>query len=469
MKRAFALVAMFISLSDSAVAQQRVQFPYEAKVVSDGVYVRSGAGDPDRYYPTQKVEKDAVVTVLRHDPGGWFMIEPPKGSFSWVPERFINRLSDAEGEVKEEDVVAWVGSEFGDECSVWQCRLKTGQKVKILERRQLETQSGPQMMLKIEPPARERRWIPGNSVVPVDDTVRQQMNSDPYQVPGNAKRPDGAAVTPSESAGHRTAMRGGVEDVPAIGPSSQLEHLQKMNQEKRQLAEIDRRFREMVLQDVGTWDLDSIEGEYRGLQQVATWKPISGQIDMRYPAIERYRRRMSKLMEMKQLTSQTEAVDAQLLARHSNSMMFQPPALSSPGPESMTAPGQAPQLAQAFEQFLQRDVSNIANKQPAPNVSEAMPVTEPSQASNVIMPGSPQNQYIGAGIVQRVADATPGSTGYVLAAPSGKILADLKAGGNVNLETFVGQQVGIQGSRWSEKEKRDVIEVSNLEPVRLRQ
>ncbi|MFN9721507.1 MAG: hypothetical protein ACK58L_22640, partial [Planctomycetota bacterium] len=301
--------------------------------------------------------------------------------------------------------------------------------------------------------------------VPVDDAVRQQMNSDPYQVPGNARRTEGAAVTPDESAGNRTSLRGGVEDVPAIGPSSQLAHLQQKNLEQSQLAEIDRRFREMVLQDVSTWDLDAIESEYRNLQQVATWKPISGQIDMRYPALERYRRRMSKLLEMKQLTSQTEAMDAQLLARNPGAMMLQP-SLSSPGPESMVAPGQAPQLAEAFEQFLQRDVSNIADGQPDPNVSEAMPVTDPSQASNVLLPGSPQNQFIGAGIVQRVAD---GGSGYVLMAPSGRILADLKAAGNVDLDRFVGQQVGIQGSRWSEKEKRDVIEVSNLEAVRLRQ
>ncbi len=465
MMRIFTSVVIVLSLTENLFAQERVQFPYEAKVVSEGAYIRSGAGDPDRYYPTQKIEKDTVVTVLRHDPGGWFMIEPPKGSFSWVPERYVNKLSESEGEVKDEDVVAWVGSEFGDECSVWQCRLKTGQKVTILDRRQLETSSGPQMMFKIAPPPRERRWIPGNAVVPVDDAIRQQLNNDPYQVPGNAKRPEGAAVTPQESAGNRTAMRGGVEDVPPIGPSSQLAHLQQKNREQSQLAAIDGRFREMVLQDVSTWDLDSIEGEYRNLQQIATWKPISGQIDMRYPAIERYRRQMSKLLEMKQLTSKTEAMDAQLLARNPRAMMYQP-SLSSPGPESMAAPGQAPQLADAFEQFLQRDVSNIANQQPEPNVSEAMPVTEPSQAANVLKPGSPQNQYIGAGIVQKDAD---GGTGYVLMAPGGKILADLKPTGNVNLDRFIGQQVGVQGSRWSEKEKRDVIEVSNLETVRLRQ
>jgi hypothetical protein len=38
----------------------------------------------------------------------------------------------------------------------------------------------------------------------------------------------------------------------------------------------------------------------------------------------------------------------------------------------------------------------------------------------------------------------------------------------VQFENHLGQQVGVQGSRWSEKEKRDIIEVNALERVRLR-
>jgi hypothetical protein len=73
----------------------------------------------------------------------------------------------------------------------------------------------------------------------------------------------------------------------------------------------------------------------------------------------------------------------------------------------------------------------------------------------VIAPGSPQNRFVGAGIVQKVGEGEAGGSGYVLMAPSGKILADLKPTGNVRLEDFagVGQQVGVQGSRWSEKEE----------------
>ena len=158
--RALAIVTFLISvLSSQFAAAQIKSFPYDAKVVVDEVFVRSGAGDS--YYPTQKLPRETVVTVHRHDPGGWYMIDPPQGSFSWIPERYVKRLNDTEGEVAEESVIAFVGSEFGDEASVFQRRLKTGEKISIMGQRQIVTSSGPQSMLQIAPPTRERRWIPG--------------------------------------------------------------------------------------------------------------------------------------------------------------------------------------------------------------------------------------------------------------------------------------------------------------------
>lgn len=480
MLRAFATVVLnpitliccaFVSATAEA---QSTDFPYEARVVAEETYARSGAGEA--YYPTQRLPRESIVIVHRHDPGGWYSIEPPEGSFSWIPERFVKRLSDSEGEVTEENVAAWVGSEFGDETSVFQRRMKAGEKVTILGQQQIDTSSGLQSMLKVVPPTRERRWIPGTAVAPVDENLRRKQNADPYKVPGNAKLPDGAIATPGQ-AKERTMMNSnGVVDVPPPGPSHQLQNLKSLRQEQQQLAEIDRRFREMILQDASRWNLDSIESQYRSLQAASAHKPISGQIDMRYPAIERYRRRLVALMEIKDVTTQTEMRDAQLVARHSqNGFSLPSSVVASAGPESMAPQGEPMELAAAFDSFLNRDVSNIAaNEQPAPAVTSMTPdvsagAENPATASTgVITPGSPQNRFVGAGIVQKSGDGEAGA-GYVLMAPSGKILADLKPTGNVRLEDFVGQQVGVQGSRWSEKEKRDIIEVSACESVRIRQ
>lgn len=474
--RAFAVVAfLFTTLTVQLADAQIKSFPYDAKVAVDEVFIRSGAGDA--YYPTQKLPRETVVTVHRHDPGGWYMIDPPKGSFSWIPERFVKRISDTEGEVAEESVIAFVGSEFGDEASVFQRRLKTGEKLIILGQREIVTSSGPQSMLQIQPPTRERRWIPGSALIPIDAEHRAQMNTDPYAVPGNAARPDGVQVFPSIAGIAPTTD--GVSDVPVVAPSAALSAAQQKQSERQQLTDIDRRFSEMLRLDSSTWNLDAIETEYRMLQQTATQKSLSGTIDMRYPAIERYRRRLSKLNELRQLTSQTEQRDATLVARspYGFSKPLAPALASSPGPESMAAAGQPTQLAQAFEEFVQSsqtDSSNIAMGNgdavlPNPAVNEVLDGGQVAgnSSQNVIKPGSPQNRFIGAGIVQRLEDASQGS-GFVLMSPTGKVLADLKTTGGVSLDSYIGKQVGVQGTRYSEQEKRDVIEVSALEQVQLR-
>ncbi|MGV2338339.1 MAG UNVERIFIED_CONTAM: hypothetical protein LVR18_31200 [Planctomycetaceae bacterium] len=84
----------------------------------------------------------------------------------------------------------------------------------------------------------------------------------------------------------------------------------------------------------------------------------------------------------------------------------------------------------------------------------------------IIRPGSPENRFVGAGIVQRA----PGqAASWILMSPSGQALADLKTSGRISLDQFVGSQVGVQGSRWSQKDRRDVIDVTGVEYVRLHQ
>jgi len=499
MRVAAAAVCLFIC-SVSAQAQPG-QFPYEAKVVAEETYARSGGGES--YYPTQRLSRDTVVKVFRHDPGGWYVIEPPAGSFSWIPERFVNRLSEQEGEVREDNVVASVGSEFGDETGVFHRRMKKSEKVVILGQKNLETSSGTQSMLKIQPPAKERRWIPGSAVIPVDPALRQQVNNNPYSVPEGAKRA-GVIVTPPTENNPQ-----GSTPPPVVGPSDALQQLQREKSEKQYLAEIDQRFREMVLRDASTWDLDSIENEYRQLQSRVLNRQISGAVELRYPAIERYRRRLAQLLDVKQLQSQTEMQDAQLVARHSGSPFMPPPVTPGVKTVSESAVAEVPRQTREFQSWLtQQDEGQSAPPTdsleqfmaPEPNhtlppetqetpamfasqsatsdesAAESAAIAPPSAAApaatptgttpaGVIKPGSPENRFVGAGILQRA----PGQTqAFVLMSSSGRVLADLKPIAGVRLEHHLGQQVGVQGSRWSEKDKRDIIEVNALERVRLR-
>ena len=114
------------------VATADETFPYTAYVTSDDVYVRSGPGK--NYYPTEKLVRGVEVEVYRHDPGGWFAIRPPQGSFAWVVGCDVRLLPDRQGmaEVAKDHTLAYVGSRFSDVRDVRQVKLDRGELVEIL-------------------------------------------------------------------------------------------------------------------------------------------------------------------------------------------------------------------------------------------------------------------------------------------------------------------------------------------------
>ncbi|MEY3457031.1 MAG: hypothetical protein RL215_188, partial [Planctomycetota bacterium] len=460
------IACLLIALSALATAAQQGTQPYDAKVVAEETWVRAGGGD--KFYATQRLTAGAIVRVLRHDPGGWYVIEPPDGSFSWIAERFVERLSDTEGQVREDHVIAFVGSELADESSVFQRRMKRGEKVAILGSKTLDTSSGPQAMLKIKPPARERRWIPGAAVVPVDPERRAQAETNPWEFPSNSNRPPSIPQPPEDHG------NGVTTDIPKLDPSDQLQRLQLEKAQRQELAEIDQRFRDMVLRDISFWNLDAIEAEYRSLQSRMSNRQTAGAVDLRFPAIERYRQRLAQLRDVKQLQSQTEARDAELVARHNGSWLMMPSAVrsASPNADNILQPPDS-----GFENFLRQQntealasisaaqQSGTGNQLQNPAADSLFPPTNPDNtvrlaadtestpapatgSETVIKPGSPQNRFVGAGIVQHA----PGQTnGWILMTPSGKVLADLKPAPNLPLDQYLGRQVGVQGSRWSQK------------------
>lgn len=157
----YALLAGFLLSSVGAMAAPRL--PYKAYVTNDEVYVRSGPGED--YYPTDKLKVGQEVQVYRHDPGGWFAIRPPEGSFTWVAARYLDRKGDGLATVNAERVAARVGSRFSDTRDVIQVRLQKGETVEILESDAREIQ-GEKGWCKIAPPSGEFRWIFGKYVDP---------------------------------------------------------------------------------------------------------------------------------------------------------------------------------------------------------------------------------------------------------------------------------------------------------------
>ncbi len=535
------ILAFASVLNQSQVVAQKIKFPYTAQVVADNTFARAGAGET--WFPTQRLAAGTIVTVHRHDAGGWFQISPPEGSFSWVPQRYLSQTGPGQAEVSEDNVVAYVGSDFGEETTVWQRSLSKGTKVTVLENRRLFTLSGEQAMAKILPPIKEYRWVPGSAVVPVDENIRRQMDNNPYQTPSNAVRKD------PQLADRNATTQPGTIDVPELPANSQLARLKQIRESQQQLAEIDKRFREMITGNPELWDLDAIESAYQQLQQSVDYKPVAGQIDLRYPAIERYRRKLAELNDFKRLTSQTEQRDAQLVAQMSArpaGIPVPPPAtpaatilergVQQSNPNMVVQNVVSPEL-EAFSQFAvshgglsdsdpaftadelawseaalatppedfvadgslmipnESATSNSSDfvtpasfsHSPADQTTNSPTFADPSDSTTNHPPGNqpaaawpdtsaipnaalalPRNRYVGAGIVQRATSGKPDAP-FLLMTPAGRILAYLKPDKGVNLEPYVGQAVGLHGSRWFEEEiQSDYIEVNGLEVVRIK-
>ncbi|NLX97743.1 MAG: SH3 domain-containing protein [Rhodopirellula sp.] len=148
----------------SAATAAAPSFPYKAYVTAEGVHVRSGPGN--NYYTTDKLDVGAEVEVHRHDPGGWYAIRPPQGSFAWVSGRFLKLQKDRLATVIGDRVAARVGSRFSDIRDVIQVRLHRDELVEVLETKQIEGDPESSTWYKIAPPAGEFRWIFGKYVDP---------------------------------------------------------------------------------------------------------------------------------------------------------------------------------------------------------------------------------------------------------------------------------------------------------------
>lgn len=154
------LAFLFVGLCFSPACGD--EMPYTGYINADDVYVRSGPGK--NYYPTLKLGHGDEVEVYRHDPGGWYAIRPPEGSFSWVSGKFLEPVEDSIARTTGDRVLARVGSQFSDIRDVIQVRMHRGEELEVLEAKRFGSGPGTQVWYKIAPPAGEFRWVYGKFV-----------------------------------------------------------------------------------------------------------------------------------------------------------------------------------------------------------------------------------------------------------------------------------------------------------------
>ncbi len=475
--RASTLLTVSVCLAvQSTVSAADVHFPYEAVVQSDGVIVRSGPGE--RYDPTLKLSSGQRITVHRHDPGGWFVISPPPGSFSWINASYVETTGDGRGIVRAPDqgnglparVVVFIGSQFTNEHKYFGRRLANGDEVTILGEETQQTDRGPVGFYKIQPPRHEYRWVKGDYVVPLSEmgNIAQQPPAKPSPFGSTATADDPFAGpplafdTPSAPPGfpveRKTTLLERELDravdknavVKSGPPAAQL------NEARSRLFALDDQLRAMLDEGPGFWNLEAMEQSYRDLQASAT-PGIAGMIGTRLNAIEGRKRIKAEYDAFVAITSRTDQRDAELLSLQNTSMTGIPvgssavrlgvpqPLETQPGPPAATL---GPPSAAA------------SPSPPSTNGGATPPPVPPSEVD--------LNQLDGAGIISRLPIPRPGVPQHILVAPDGRLLAYLQADRGVNLDAHLGQSVGVIGRRTQEQRLRsDLIIVQKLTPVQL--
>ncbi len=465
---ALMLVTSLAALTDQATAQSRTEkFPYDAIIADDEVYARSGPGNKP-YYPTARLRKGDHVTVIRHDPGGWYMIEPPPGSFAWVRQEFVKRQDDRGVIAGDSQIVAWVGTSFGDDHYVEQRRLQPGEEVEIIGEKSLKDERGEVIYLRIKSPKGHFRWIPGAKIVTSDKQLAaanaRARGDDPFVGESKAAPIDMASHQPSEDGsvatdgksvpapkdpGRRPAPTPkDLDDESPLSRSAVPFASSSGGDAQQRLAAVDQHLQEMLKRETRDWDFSAIEAE---LQDLQTNSATSTAAARRLASLNKYKQVKADSDEFARLMDETNRRDAELAAAQ----------------RARLVPGTIAPAARAQTSAPSNNIKQAPLTNPNSQNRSAPPGRSPAPAIQT-RPAPAKGRFGGAGIIQRSGANQPGLPKHVLVHPNGQRLAYLQGEG-VDLDKYLGESMGLEGERYFRQDlKSDYMVVKSLQPVKLK-
>ena len=151
-------MSLLLGISASALAQTTT-----AIVRQPGADVRSGRGDAQYFYATNRLAPGERVEVIREEAEGWLAIKPPPGSVSWINKRFVRHMNGDVWTVESlEPVDVVYGSSLHKEKpNVRSVSLERGTIV-VSTGQAREADDG--LWLPIKPPPAEVRYVRASEV-----------------------------------------------------------------------------------------------------------------------------------------------------------------------------------------------------------------------------------------------------------------------------------------------------------------
>lgn len=432
--------------------------PFDAVVEpksGEDVFVRSGPGIA-HHYPTLKLAPGDKVRVLRKDPGGWYMIEPPSGSYSWILAAHVQRTGQQTGTVNKNGVIVRVGAFKSTQRDIEQVRLNNGDQIEIIGEQVFDSGKGAEKWYRIKPPRGEHRWVKGSFLVELnpDGTPKvftKHSTAKIHEQPPEETTTGAVAVATPESGAKkpRTEATGPatqrdpeslLPEAPRYGhaPGRQsnsdpfeqpagAESEEYTEQDIRgDLAIIDDELKQILDKPPAAWDLTSQLDDLKTLREMSENMPVSAEVD----------RKLKRVIGLQQIHQDAVAMSPRNETR---------PATTTGG------------MGSARQAIIQSPATN--SSQPPP-----------SGGNTNSSPNRTSSRFEGAGIVYRVNGTSAGMPSYLIAAPDRRILCYLDSDPTIDLGRYVGQSVGLNGRRYYEPRLRaDRMLVQRVTPVRLAQ
>ncbi|GHT46578.1 hypothetical protein FACS189454_07950 [Planctomycetales bacterium] len=442
------LVSVFEIVCGGFVAAET--YPYIGTVQNDAVDVLSGPG-VDFYVTSQLRIGDKVEVFYEKD--GYLAVRPPVGSFSWVSAKYVDIGANNLGTVLLNGLASRVGSDLSEDCDTVQVKLKRGESVMILGRRETPDNPVSPVWYKIAPPSGEFRWIPvfalnnnkatespSSSIRLAHYEVEEQQLSPPINssntlIPPSLEHQIAAETAPKVASNVRPNI---VSDLPATAPNALFQKAYK---------ELEREVQIVMTRPVDDAVFDILIKRGNELYQIA---PTDHDIEKTYHLVESLKRTQVVRKELALRRGQLPADTNTNQAAPSKSTASTPaPSLWSTGLlQRKPADTVSPQGVQSSNAQLNTQ-SLIAPSAGIPSVNNRYTNVQPIGVNpNINTVSTPINTASQFDITGRLGEFEPLPKGYppfAVVDEKEQIICLVSPIAGLDLEKFVGKNVGING------------------------